>query len=179
MSQTVSARRYAQAIYDIALERDDVDKWLDDLSVLSNSVRDETFVRFVDSPQIESGKKTSVVKEAFAEVVSELAVNLTCLLASRGAVSSLPDITDAFQEFVDSEKGVERAEIISAVPLTKTQLEAITKNLTLLVGKEISVTTLTDESIIGGFVARVGDRLIDGSVKTRLDDMKRELIKGT
>jgi len=94
-------------------------------------------------------------------------------------VSSLPDITDAFQEFVDSEKGVERAEIISAVPLTKTQLEAITKNLTLLVGKEISVTTLTDESIIGGFVARVGDRLIDGSVKTRLDDMKRELIKGT
>ena len=48
----------------------------------------------------------------------------------------------------------------------------------MLVGKEISVTTLTDESIIGGFVARVGDRLIDGSIKTRLDDMKRELIKG-
>ena len=141
MSRTVSARRYAQAIYDIALERDDVDKWLDDLSVLSNSVRDETFVRFADSPQIESEKKTSVVK-------------------------------------VDSEKGVERAEIISAVPLTKTQVEAITKNLSLLVGKEISVTTLTDESIIGGFVARVGDRLIDGSIKTRLDDMKRELIKG-
>ena len=54
----------------------------------------------------------------------------------------------------------------------------VSKDLSSLVGKEISVTTRTDGSIIGGFVARVGDRLIDGSVKTRLDDMKRELIRG-
>ena len=178
MARSVSARRYAQAIYDIALERNDVEKWLDDLSVLASSTSDETFVRFVDSPQVASDRKTSVVKEAFGETVSELAVNLTCLLASRGAVSSLPDITDAFQEFVDSEKGVERAVIVSAVPLSKSQVESITKDLSSLVGKEISVTTRTDGSIIGGFVARVGDRLIDGSVKTRLDDMKRELIRG-
>ena len=103
MARTVSARRYAQAIYDIALEGNDVEKWLDDLSLLSESASDATFVSFADSPQVASEMKTAVVKEAFGETVSELAVNLTCLLASRGAVSSLPDITDAFQEFVDSE----------------------------------------------------------------------------
>ena len=80
---------------------------------------------------------------------------------------------------MDSNKGVERAEITSAVPLNDEQIAAITKDLSSLVGKDISVTTRTDESIIGGFVARVGDRLIDGSVKTRFDDMKRELIRGT
>ena len=179
MARTVSARRYAQAIYQIALEKGDVDKWLDDLSLLSQSSTDQTFVGFVDSPQIEMDKKTAVVKELFDETVSNLAVNLTCVLASRGAVSNLPAITDAFQELVDSNKGVERAEITSAVPLNDAQIAAITKDLSSLVGKDISVTTRTDESIIGGFVARVGDRLIDGSVKTRFDDMKRELIRGT
>ena len=179
MARTVSARRYAQAIYQIALEKGDVDKWLDDLSLLSQSATDQTFVGFVDSPQIEMDKKTAVVKELFDETVSNLAVNLTCVLASRGAVSNLPQITDAFQELVDSNKGVERAEITSAVPLNDEQIAAITKDLSSLVGKDISVTTRTDESIIGGFVARVGDRRIDGSVKTRFDDMKRELIRGT
>ena len=138
MARTVSARRYAQAIYDIALEGNDVEKWLDDLSVLSESASDATFVSFADSPQVASEMKTAVVKEAFGK----------------------------------------RAEIVSAVPLSKSQVESITKDLSSLVGKEISVTTRTDGSIIGGFVARVGDRLIDGSVKTRLDDMKRELIRG-
>ena len=61
MARTVSARRYAQAIYQIALEKGDVDKWLDDLSLLSQSATDQTFVGFVDSPQIEMDKKLSLI----------------------------------------------------------------------------------------------------------------------
>ena len=94
-------------------------------------------------------------------------------------MASLGAIADAFQELVASEIGVERAEIVSAVELTDEQEKAITEKLTQMGGKQLSVTTHVDESILGGYLAKVGDRLVDGSVKTQLEDMRRELIRGT
>ena len=105
-------------------------------------------------------------------------LNLISLLATRNSVASLSGIADAFQELVDSEKGMERAEIIAAVKLTEEQEKGIVDKLTQMVGKKLSVTTYVDQSILGGYLARVGDRLLDGSVKTQLEDMRRELIRG-
>ena len=73
---------------------------------------------------------------------------------------------------------MERAEIVSAVKLTDAQERDIVGKLARMVGKELSVTTYVDESILGGYLARVGDRLVDGSVKTQLENMRRELIRG-
>ena len=119
-----------------------------------------------------------MIGEAFGASISDLALNLVSLLASRNSVASLSAIADAFQELVDSKKGVERAEIVSAVQLTDEQERAIVDKLTQMVGKQLSVTTYVDESILGGYMAKVGDRLVDGSVKTQLEDMRRELIRG-
>ena len=179
MARLVSARRYAQAIYQLAVEKDHLENWTEDLSVLAASISDELFVSFADSPKVETDQKTAVIKEAFAGSISDLAMNLVCLLAARGSVSSLPAIADSFQELVDGEKGLVRAEITSAIRLSDDQQTSITTALSNIVGKELTVTTRVDESIVGGFVARVGDRLIDGSLKTRLEDMKRELVRGT
>ena len=175
----LSARRYAQAIFMIAEEKGDQEQWLADLEVLAASSRNPDFIDFIDSPKIETAKKTEVIEQAFTGSISELALNLASLLASRNSVASLAAIADSFQELVDSQKGVERAEIVSAVELTDEQEIAITNKLTQMVGKELSVTTYIDESILGGYLARVGDRLVDGSVKTQLEDMRRELIRGT
>ena len=94
-------------------------------------------------------------------------------------MADLPAIADAFQEFVDADKGLERAEIVSAVELTAGQQKNISDALSVLIGKELTVVTRVDESLLGGFVARVGDRLIDGSIRTRFEDMRRELVRGT
>jgi len=174
----LSARRYAQAIFMIAEEKGGQEQWLADLEVLAGSSRNPDFIAFIDSPKIETAKKTEVIGEAFAGSISDLAVNLASLLASRNSVASLAAIADSFQELVDSQKGVERAEIVSAVELTDDQEKVITDKLTQMVGKELSVTTYVDESILGGYLAKVGDRLVDGSVKTQLEDMRRELIRG-
>jgi len=175
----LSARRYAQAIFLIAEENGDQEQWLADLEVLASSSRNPDFIAFIDSPKIETAKKTEVIKEAFSGSISDLALNVASLLASRNSVASLAAIADSFQELVDSEKGVERAEIVSAVELTDEQQKAIIDKLTQMVGKELSVTTHVDESILGGYLAKVGDRLVDGSVKTQLEDMRRELIRGS
>ena len=174
----LSARRYAQALFLIAEENGDQDQWLADLEVLASSSRNPDFIAFIDSPKIENVKKIEVIKEAFSKSISDLALNLVSLLATRNYVASLSSIADAFQELVDSEKGVERAEIVSAVKLTDGQEKGVVDKLTQMVGKELSVTTYVDESILGGYLARVGDRLLDGSVKTQLEDMRRELIRG-
>ena len=174
----LSARRYAQALFLIAEENGDQDQWLADLEVLASSSRNPDFIAFIDSPKIENVKKIKLIKEAFSKSISDLALNLVSLLATRNYVASLSSIADAFQELVDSEKGVERAEIVSAVKLTDGQEKGVVDKLTQMVGKELSVTTYVDESILGGYLARVGDRLLDGSVKTQLEDMRRELIRG-
>ena len=179
MARSVSARRYAQAVYQLAEEKNEVENWLDDLAVLAASVRDEVFITFANSPKVENEKKSAVIKEAFAETVGELAVNLVSLLASRGAVDDLPAIAEAFREFVDTDRGLERAEIVSAVELTADQHKNISDTLSVLIGKELTVVTRVDESLLGGFVARVGDRLIDGSIRTRFEDMRRELVRGS
>ena len=174
----LSARRYAQALFLIAEKNGDQDQWLADLEVLASSSRNPDFIAFIDSPKIENVKKIEVLKEAFSKSISDLALNLVSLLATRNYVASLSSIADAFQELVDSEKGVERAEIVSAVKLTDGQEKGVVDKLTQMVGKELSVTTFVDESILGGYLARVGDRLLDGSVKTQLEDMRRELLRG-
>ena len=174
----LSARRYAQAIFLIAEEKGDQEQWLADLEILASSTRNPDFIAFIDSPKIETAKKTELIGEAFGASISDLALNLVSLLASRNSVASLSAIADAFQELVDSKKGVERAEIVSAVQLTDEQERAIVDKLTQMVGKQLSVTTYVDESILGGYMAKVGDRLVDGSVKTQLEDMRRELIRG-
>ena len=174
----LSARRYAQALFLIAEEKGDQDQWLADLELLASSSRNSDFIAFIDSPKIENVKKIEVIKEAFSKSVSEMALNFVSLLATRNSVASLPDIADAFQELVDSEKGVERAEIVSAIKLTDEQERDIVDKLAQMVGKELSVTTYVDESILGGYLAKVGDRLVDGSVKTQLENMRRELIRG-
>ncbi|SVD41664.1 uncharacterized protein METZ01_LOCUS394518, partial [marine metagenome] len=134
----LSARRYAQALFLIAEENGDQDQWLADLEVLASSSRNPDFIAFIDSPKIENVKKIEVLKEAFSKSISDLALNLVSLLATRNYVASLSSIADAFQELVDSEKGVERAEIVSAVKLTEEQEKGVVDKLTQMVGKELS-----------------------------------------
>ena len=113
MARGASARRYAQAVFAIALEQGEPDRWLDDLALLSDSVANEEFANFLDAPQITLAQKTNLIEETLGESVSRLALNLISLLASRSSARLLPGITEAYQEMLDAHNGVERAEIVS------------------------------------------------------------------
>ena len=104
-------------------------------------------------------------------------MNLICLLASRGQVYVLPAIADRFQEMLDAHQGVERAEVVSAVSLTDAQREQVTKMLNDLSGQDVRLTTRIDPEILGGLVIRIGDRVMDGSARSRLQNMRRELAQ--
>jgi F-type H+-transporting ATPase subunit delta len=174
MAIAASARRYAQAVFQIALEKDELDGWLDDLSVLVQAVENEEFTEFLDAPQVPAARKVSVVKEALGDSVGPLALNLVSLLASRNVAHIMPGVVEQYQRLLDAHRGVERAEVVSAVPLDDQQKGSIAALLEKIVGKEVQLVSRVEPSTLGGFVARAGDRVIDSSVRTKLDRMRRE-----
>ena len=175
MPAGASTRRYAQAVFQIAVEVDELERWLDDLTQLADSITNEEFRQTLSAPRISMAQKESLIRESLGTSIGPLALNLICLLASRGQAHILPGIADRFQEMLDAHQGVERAEVVSAVSLSEAQRDQVARMLNDLSGKDVRVTTRVDSEILGGLVIRVGDRVMDGSARTRLQNMRREL----
>jgi len=93
----------------------------------------------------------------------------------RGKTALAPQIAEAFQELVDQANGISHAMVTSAVPLSDEDLKAVERRLREITGGAVTVEMRVDESILGGLVVRIGDRLIDGSTMSRLRALKRQL----
>ncbi len=172
-----SARRYAQAVFELAVDRDELDQWLEDIRQLADSVSNEEFVSTLSAPRIAGAQKEQVIRESLGFSVNRLALNLMFLLTSRNLVHLLPEIADRFQEMMDAHRGIERAEAVSAVPMSDAQQEEVTKMLVGASGKDVRLTTRVDPEILGGMIIRVGDQVMDGSARTRLQTMRRDLVQ--
>ena len=177
MPKGASARRYAQAAFELALEKDEFDTWSEDLGYLAGATENAEFSEFLDAPQVTVVQKVSLLDETVGGSISPLARNLVALLASRNSVHLLPKVAEAYQEMLDAHRGIERAEITSAVALSDEQQTRVENLLKEMVGKEIVLTVRIDPQILGGIVARVGDRVIDGSTRTKLEGLRRELVR--
>lgn len=177
MPKGASARRYAQAAFELALEKDEFETWSDDLGYLAGAMESQEFSEILDAPQVTVSQKSGLIDETVGGSINPLTRNLMTLLASRNSVHLLPAIAEAYQEMLDAHRGIERAEVISAVPLTDEQQSSLGNMLKGIVGKEIVLTVRIDPQILGGIVARVGDRVIDGSTRTKLEGLRRELVQ--
>ena len=177
MPRAASARRYAQAVFQIALENDELDRWRDDLSLLANAQANPEFAEFLDAPQVTVSQKSDLINSTLSDSVGPLVLNLTALLASRGTAYLLPNIAEQFNQMLDAHRGIERAEVISAVPLDDEQTQKVAQMLQDIVGKDVRLTTRVEPQILGGILARVGDKVIDGSTRAKLQEMRRQLVE--
>ena len=175
MPSGASAKRYARAVFEIAQENGEIEGWLDDLGVLVREVDNADIAASLDAPQVSIERKTELVKGAFGDVVGPLAVNLLLVLASRGNASLIRGVAEEYQQIVDADRGIERAEVVSAVPLDRQQLDDISSLLKTVSGKEVTVADRVEPDILGGLIVRVGDRVMDGSTRTRLQKMRKSL----
>jgi F-type H+-transporting ATPase subunit delta len=168
------ARRYAEAAYLIAREDGTVEAWLEGLQAMAAAYGDPQAQRFFTNMRVPLEAKQQAVEEAL-KTIEPKARNLALLLLRRGRTGLAPQIAQAYQEMVDAEKGISHALVTSAVPLNDAELEAVRSKLTELTGGEVQLRTEVDERIIGGLVVRIGDRLIDGSTRSRLSALKQRL----
>ena len=175
MPRPASARRYAQAVFQLAVEYDELEKWLDDLMILADSVTSSQFLDFMSQPRVPTAAKLEVIRESLGDSVGRLATNLISLLATRNIAHILPEIADQYQELLDSHQGIERAEVVSAVPLTDAQHQQTVALLEGLSGREVRLSARVEPALIGGMIMRIGDRVVDGSTRSKLKAMRREL----
>ena len=174
MAKQLSGRRYAQAIFDLALENNQVEQWGDDLAVVAEAFQDAEFTALMKHADMSSANKLAATASVLAGV-NALVRNLVDLLVSKNSVDSIAGVYTGYTELLDRHLGRQRVEITTAVPLESAETERISAFVTGLAGQEVVLTTKVDESIIGGLVIQIGDRLLDGSTKARLDGLRNKL----
>jgi F-type H+-transporting ATPase subunit delta len=170
-----SARRYAEAIFDLARERDALDAWARDLDAVAAFVSEADVARVLGAARVPREEKLRLLAAGLERDVSPLAMNLVRLLAQRDRLQLAPSIREEFAAMADEYRGIAHATVTTAVPLSEDEQRAVRERLSQITGKRIEVTSQVDESIIGGVVARIGDQLIDGSTRTKLVALKRRL----
>jgi len=175
VAKKFSARRYAQALFSVAQEKNKVDDLLVELESVEQLNRDKSVADYLGNPTISFKEKETVLSGKLPGIDSSV-VNLVYLLLSNGKINMLSAVVDDYKQMVDSSKGIERAEVISAVALDDKSREKICTRLGEMLGKKIVIEPeSTDHELIGGVIVRVGGKLLDGSTRSALNMLKKEI----
>ncbi|HEY8448680.1 MAG TPA: F0F1 ATP synthase subunit delta [Thermomicrobiales bacterium] len=170
-----AAKRYAQAVFSLAKEQGTLDRWLDDLAVLSDLMSEPIVAEYFRNPNVPKAEKLRTVDRALESGQQE-ARNLAHLLVERGRMEIAPEIAQLYAQMVLEERGIAVADVVTAEPLGPQEQQMVQQRLTQLIGKTVQPRFHVDPSIIGGIVARVGDQLIDGSVVNQLRRLRARLV---
>jgi F-type H+-transporting ATPase subunit delta len=168
------ARRYAEAAFEIGKADGTLDTWERDLASLREALADTELRRLVEHPAVPFTEKEKVLRRVLGGVSRE-SLSLVLLMVRRGRPGAVDPMVDRFAELVRRERGVSLAEIRTALPLDEEQRTAIGDRLRELTGDTIEMNEVVDESLIGGVSVRIGDRLYDASVRSRLERLRARL----
>ncbi|HYN47638.1 MAG TPA: F0F1 ATP synthase subunit delta [Candidatus Nanopelagicales bacterium] len=175
---STAARRYAEAAFEIARRDGTLERWSDDLRLAADVVTQPDAARVVDNPAIPFGTRREILGKLLGDRVTPGAYNLILLLAERGRLSAAPAVAAEYKRLVDRERGVVVATVASAVPLETAELEAIGVRVREMTGARAEIVTAIDPDLIGGVTVRIGDRLIDASVRGRLERLRDRIVVG-
>jgi F-type H+-transporting ATPase subunit delta len=172
-----TGRRYAHAAFELAKEKNNLDRWEKDLAQAAEVLGDKDVLSYLDAPQVTESAKLDAIGKLLSDV-DVLVRNAVNLMAVNRDITKFADMFRIFSEMADEHRGIARAEVITAVPLDDARRSKIAAGLAKLVGRdEVKITESVDPEIIGGVVARVGDRLVDGSTRTQLRALRDSLAE--
>ena len=173
------ARRYAKAVIEIGQANNILDKMGADLRSLAKAMKDSAELQSVlTNPAIRRADRRRVIDGLLQAIGAQpLTKNLVYLLLDSERMSSVPSISREVDAMIEARSGRVTAEVTSAKPLEIAQLTEITVALEKLSGKKVTVTKHEDESLLGGVIAKLGDTVYDGSLRTQLRNLRDDLIK--
>jgi len=148
---TNAGKRYAQAAFELALERQELDNWQAGLDKIADLAKDSKLMALLENPRLPFAAKKTILQEQLGDVIP-LALNLSCLLVSRGRLNLANNIFQEYQRLLDAHRGIEHAEVVTALPL----------------GDE-------DRQMVSRRLGHMGDLLVDDSIRYRLDLLKKTL----
>jgi F-type H+-transporting ATPase subunit delta len=176
MARSPTPKRYAQAVFQIAEEQGNIDQWVNDLEETLALIKNEKFRLYLEMPRISLAKKVRAIEESLVNI-NPLARNVVALLISRDTLALYPLIVLQYQNFVDNHYGRKRAVVTTAITLEDDLQSKIRTQLSDLLGTDVVLSTRTEPKVLGGMTIRVGDKLIDGSIRGKFSELRNDLLK--
>jgi F-type H+-transporting ATPase subunit delta len=172
-----AASRYSSALFDIAIRDNTIEAIAADLNVVEAFVREVPYLRAVLlQPLVSEDQKLEVLFDAFGERTTATTLNFLYLIVRKRRENLIDEVIAEFRRLADERAGRVSAHVTSAVPLTTSQLESITIALQKRTGKTVTVTSDVSAEIIGGLLVRIGDQVMDGTIRTRLQHVRQQLL---
>lgn len=175
MAQII-VKRYATALFEIAFDKGAMIQFEEEAKMILDLLGAEPeYIELLSHPGILEQQKIELIEKAFSGQVSDEFIGLMALVIKKARTEYLIPVLEKFIQMAKEAAGLLKATVTSAAPLTNQQLAQIKSNIENSTGKTIEMETTIDSSIIGGLIIRVGDKVVDGSIKGQMDALKSEL----
>lgn len=171
------AERYASAVFDIAKEGKDLKALETDVAAIEGAIADSDDFRTLMTSPLYSREEQEAAITAIAKKMklSATTSNVLGLLASKRRLFVLPQLAAVLRARLADERGEVTADVTTAKALTKTQMDKLSKTLKAQVGKDVTIQETVDKSIIGGLIVKVGSKMIDTSIKSKLNALQNTM----
>lgn len=178
MAKLVS-KVYGDALFEEAMEKDVLSQWYEEICVLRTIfLENPDLAQFLNHPQIVKEEKKKVVEAIFSGKLSEGLLGFLVTVIEKGRQNDMIPICDHFTDRVKAYKKIGVVNVTSALPLSEDQKKRVEERLLETTGfVSLEMEYAVDESLLGGLVIRIGDRVVDSSIKTRLEEIRRDLMK--
>jgi F-type H+-transporting ATPase subunit delta len=170
-----AARRYASGIFQLANEQKTIDAWRAELAKLDELLQDDVLVAAFQNPAVGVKRRMELAKLLAPELRPETE-NLLRLLVEHHRTRYIHEIREAFERLADEASGIVHATVATAIDLDEDDRRRHEEELARKLGRKVNVKFLTDPAIVGGATILIGDHLIDGTVRTQLERLRRDLL---
>jgi F-type H+-transporting ATPase subunit delta len=170
---TAAAKRYARAVFELASDEGHVEEWRRHLTALKDLMSDPAVAAVLENPTIPPARRMELVEAARS--LNAEATNLARMLIETRHVDQAAGILDEYEQLADEAAGRIRATVTTAVELSADDRQRLGKQLSERLGKEVRLTVAVDRRIVGGLKLQYGDHLVDASLATRLQQLRRLL----
>lgn len=180
MTSQIVAKRYAKALLEIGREDGQMEQYGRELGEMAALLTDSAdLLPVLANPAFELESRKAIMETVVEKMgLSPIVANFFKLLLDRGRITAAADISLVYAGLLDEAKGITRAEVSSASPLSSEEVSGISEVLRKVAGQEVQVEVKEDPSLIGGVVAKIGDLVLDGSVKSQLQSLRESLRRG-
>jgi F-type H+-transporting ATPase subunit delta len=176
--QEIAARRYSVALFEAGKEQNRIDAYLEQIKGVSEALLEhKDFMKLLTHPNIDKKEKKNIIQETFKDRVEEEVIKLLFLLIDHERINEIKHVYEDYKLLVYEYKGIKVAYVTTAVKMTDEEMIALREKLDKKYNVHTIIENTVDPSVIGGVYLRIGDEVIDGTIRGSLEKMRKDILK--
>jgi len=170
------AKTYSQALFEVGLENNNLDVYMEELKIVRDMFKEHpNFYEILTSPKFNTEEKKKIVDEVFKDKATDEISNFMKIIIDKRRVKNLNSIVAQFENLIYEHKGIVKATAVTTVLLGKDEKDSLIKKLESITGKKVELINEIDKSLLGGVLIKLGDQVIDGTLRGKLNNLQNSL----